>query len=317
MKALQSDQSGHDHNSSFSNEFRLSLAIIITLIFFFIELLGGLLSNSLALVADAGHMFQDVFALILSLAALLIAKKKSNIKYSFGYKRAEVLSSFVNGLLLIFVSLFLLIESFNRLDKPEDINIGLMFVISLVGILANVFMFLLLFQGAHHDLNIKGAVLHIAGDTLGSLGALLASVLIYFTGNVFFDILITLFITILISISAFNLLRQSIRILMEGTPANLDLTSIQTDLSNLDGVKAIHDVHIWSASSQDCLFSCHIVADKDSDPINLIKAINNHLSITYQINHATIQVEHDSYSENCVKCDSEVERSSTSEDVST
>ena len=184
-----------------------------------------------------------------------------------------------------------------------------MFVVSLVGILANLFMFLLLFQGAHHDLNIKGALLHIAGDTLGSIGALTASVLIYFTGDVFFDILITLFITFLISFSALKLLRQSIHILMEATPEDLDLIDIQKQLCTFSGVKAVHDLHVWSTSSQDRLLSGHVVIDKTCDSNTLLNSINTCLSNNFQINHTTIQVEHESYSKNCISCDADLNQS--------
>lgn len=301
-----SQQEIFESNSPFykKNEFKLSLAVIITFLFLLIELIGGLVSNSLALLADAGHMFQDVFALLLSLFALKLSSKKRTSNYSFGYKRAEVLAAFINGLFLVIISFFLLIEAFARIGKPEVINTQLMFIVSLLGIVANVAMFLLLFKGSHDDLNIKGAFLHVTGDTLGSIGALIASILIALTGNVIFDVLITFFITILISFSAFNLLKQSVRILMEGIPENIDMDSIQNALTGLDGIVSIHDLHIWSTSSKDCFLSGHAVIQSNKNANNMITMINNCLATNFQINHATIQIEHKSHVNNCSSCDS-------------
>lgn len=282
--------------------FKLTIALLITFLFFLVEIIGGLLSNSLALLADAGHMFEDVFSLLLSIFALKISSKKRNSDYSFGYKRAEVLAAFINGLLLVFISLFLLFEAFSRFGKPEVINTQLMFVVSFLGIIANVIMFFLLLQGSQDDLNIKGAFLHVTGDTLGSIGALFASLLISFTGNPIFDILITFFITALIVFSAFNLLKQTVRILMEGIPDTVDSKAVQKTLNDLDGILSIHDLHIWSTSSKDTYLSGHAVIDNTVNTGALISLINQSLLKNFQINHATIQFEHLSHV-NCFSCD--------------
>ena len=244
MKSLSDEITVSKKGQSSNKGIRLILTLLITFIILLVELIGGLLSNSLALLADVGHMFQDIISLLLSIVTLKISYKKRDSNYSFGYKRAEVLAAFLNGIFIVIISIYLLIESFNRFGKPEVINTNLMFMVSCIGIIGNITMFLLLFNGSHEDLNIKSALLHVTSDGLGSIGALTASVLIILTGNVFFDVLITLLITLLIIISAFNLLKQSIRILMEGIPENLNIDLINNDLMNIKGIKDIHDMHI-------------------------------------------------------------------------
>ena len=304
MKSLSKEIPESKKSDSSNKEIRLVLTLLITFIILLVELIGGLLSNSLALLADVGHMFQDVFSLLLAILALKISYKKRDSNYSFGYKRAEVLAALMNGLFLVIISIYLLIESFNRFGKPEVINTSLMFIVSLIGIVANIIMFLLLFNGSHEDLNVKGALLHVAGDTLGSIGALTASVLIILTGNVFFDILVTLLITFLIIISSINLLKQSIHILMEGVPENLDVELMNSDLLDIKGVKNIHDIHIWSTSSNDKFFSGHFVIEKEIESSSIMSKITECLNTNYNISHATIQIEHDSHVKNCVSCDS-------------
>ncbi len=303
MTSMQGEFKQNGSSSSINNETKLIIAFIITGIFLIIELIGGLLSNSLAVLADVGHMLQDVLALLLSIVALKLYDKGRDSKHSFGYKRAEVLAAFINGLFLIVISIYLLFEAFQRYGKPEVIDTSIMFTVSFIGIVANVSIFLILYKSSHDDLNIKGALLHVAGDTLGSIGAVIASLLIILTGNVIFDILMTLVITILIIFSAISLLKESIHILMEGTPENLDLNVIHKDLSRLKGIKNIHDMHIWSSSSNERLFSGHFVINKDLEQCNAISMINNCLSTNYNISHATIQIEHESYFKNCSSCD--------------
>ena len=304
MKSLSEEITESKKDQSSNKEIRLFLTLLITFTILLVELLGGLLSNSLALLADVGHMAQDVFSLLLSIFALKLSHKKRDLNYSFGYKRAEVLAALMNGLFLIIISIYLLIESFNRFGKPEVINTSIMFIVSFIGIIANVLMFILLYNGSHEDLNIKGALLHVASDTLGSIGALVASVLIILTGIVVFDILITLLITLLIIISAINLLKQSIHILMEGIPENVDINLMNRDLMDIKGVKNIHDIHIWSTSSSDKFFSGHFVIEKELESAKLISKINKCLNTNYKISHATIQIEHESHVNNCVSCDS-------------
>lgn len=306
MQLVQEENNNPNIKASKDKESKMVIALGITFFFLLIELFGALISNSLAILADVGHMAEDVIALLFSLFALKIASKKRNSNYSFGYKRAEVIAAFINGLFLIVISLYLLFEAYNRFGKPEIINTGVMLAVSLIGIFSNIGIFFLLLKDSHSDLNIKGAIIHVAGDVLGSIGAALASILIMLTGNVIFDIVVTLLITILITFSAINLLKQSLHILMEGIPENLDVEQIQEKLLDLKGIKNIHDVHIWSSSSNEKLFSGHFVIDKAYEQCNVLEVIKDCLLTNYQISHTTIQIEHDSFYKNCNSCDSNV-----------
>lgn len=282
--------------------YRLYVVFFLTFAFFIVEVAGGILSNSLALLADAGHMLQDLVALGLAIIALWYAKKPKNQRHTFGYKRAEVLAAFVNGLSLFAVAIYIMFEAFNRINSPPDIETGLMFVIALIGLGINIFGLALLYQSRGENLNIKGAFLHVLSDTLGSIGVLIASILIVITNLSIFDIIISIFISILILLSSMRLLKESIHILMEANPINLDITKIEQTLCRIAGIIDVHDTHIWSLSSAQINFSSHIHIGTDTEPNKILKKVNKVLQEEYDIFHSTIQIEELEDVENCGKC---------------
>ena len=295
----------HEHldNNTPNYQSKMTFVFVLTLFFFFIEILGGIISNSLALLADAGHMLQDVLALGLAMFVLQLAKRPGNSDHSYGFKRGEVLAAFTNGLFLIIISMYLLFEAFNRIDQPEKINSELMFIVSMIGLVVNIIGVLILFQSSSENLNVKAVFLHGLSDALGSIGALLASLLIFFTGNPIFDVLVTFLITILITASGINLLKKTIHILMEGTPEEFDVSEIKSDILTIDGIINVHDFHIWSLSSNEFCFSGHAVIKSSVASCDIIELVSQLLNEKYGIKHSTVQIEHKSYLEKCKSCE--------------
>lgn len=300
MTNLTNDHnSKHDHSpfaiEEESSANRLLFVFLFTLVFFFVELVGGIISGSLALLADAVHMLQDVIALGLSAFAVQFAKKPKNLAHTFGFKRVEVIAAFINGISLVLVSLYIVFEAINRLSSPFEIETKLMFIVAVIGLGINFIGLILLLKSSKDNLNSKGAFLHVLSDTLGSAGAIIASILIMLTGMVIFDLIVSILITILILSSSVKLLSNSLHILMEGKPKELEIEEIERKIKELEPVKKIHDMHIWSLSSNKINLSCHVVIKNDLKvcACNLIQDINNLLISTYNITHSTIQIEHD------------------------
>ena len=292
-----------DNNSAIKTlKKKLTFIFVLTFIFFIIEIIGGILSNSLALVADSFHMLQDVGALALAMFAVFIVQKPKNKDHSFGFKRAEVVTAFVNGLSLLILGLFIIIESINRLNNPLSIESELMFGIAFLGLIVNLIALFLLHSDSKHSMNTKGAYLHIIGDTLGSLGALVASILITITGLMIFDIIISILISLIILSGSVRLIRESLHILMEGKPDNLNIEDIESKLMSLKGIKNIHDIHAWMITSNQNNFSCHIEITKDAEPCKILKSVNDILAESFNIHHSTIQVEHENQFVNCGDC---------------
>jgi cobalt-zinc-cadmium efflux system protein len=274
---------------------RLLFVFLFTLTFFFVELIGGIISGSLALLADAVHMLQDVVALGLAALAVQFAKRPKNLRHTFGFKRAEVIAAFVNGISLLLVSGYIIYEALNRLNSPLEIETGLMFVVATVGLVINLIGLALLHKGSKDNLNSKGAFLHVLSDTLGSVGAIVASILIILTGMNIYDLIVSILITILILRSSVKLLTSSLHILMEGRPEGVNVEEIEAKIKELEPVIRIHDMHIWSLTTNKINLSCHVVVKNDQKicACNLIQDINNLLKTSYNITHTTIQIEHE------------------------
>ncbi|MCX7958488.1 MAG: cation diffusion facilitator family transporter, partial [Deltaproteobacteria bacterium] len=243
---------------------RILLTLLVTVVICLIEFAGGIISGSNALIADAGHMLADSASLFVCYFASLITLRRSDSNKTFGYFRAEILASLINGTLLISLAVFVIFSAIRRYFEPVGINGTLMLIVSSVGLIANIAGILLL-KGLEANLNIKGALLHIIGDTLSSAGVVVGSVIIILTGYLLIDSVLSIIIGFVILYNAMKLIKDASDILMESVPHGVKMDEIKKDIEKgIEGVNDIHDIHIWSISSQIYIFTAHIVTDKDS-----------------------------------------------------
>jgi len=268
----------------------LKIAVILTIIFFVIEVVGGIISGSLSLLGDAGHMLIDVFTLLLSLAAIRIARRPPTFTKTFGYHRIEILAAFLNGIILVLVSIWIFVEALERYYKPVYIQGYMMFIVAFIGLIVNIYVTYNL-HGTH-DVNIKSAYLHVLTDTLTSIGVIIAAVIILLTGLYVIDPILAFIISFFILYSAVKILYESGRILLEFAPKDIDINKLINDLKEVNGVLDIHDIHIWSLCSNINLLDAHIVISEDNvKEMNRIREdIKNRLK-KYNIIHSTIEFE--------------------------
>lgn len=264
-------------------------ALIITLIFMVIEAVGGFIANSLALLSDAGHMLTDVGALLLSLFALWVARKPKTATMSFGYHRAEILGALASGLLIWMISGVLIYEAFIRLQHPEHVQGKLVFIIATIGLLANLASMVVLHGEKQKNINVRAAYLHLLTDSLGSVGAIVAGLILWLTGWQPIDPIITVLFAVLMLYSSWALVKEAVEVLMESAPSTVDPHQVQHDLESIDGVKEVHDLHIWSVSTGRMALSVHIITES---PETVLSQANQLLESQYGIVHTTIQVEH-------------------------
>ena len=270
---------------------KLKLAMVLTSGILFAEILGGIISNSLALITDAGHVFMDVLALGLSLSAVTIACRPLDEKATFGYHRAEIFAALINALLLIIVVIFILLEAHKRLISPPEIKTFEMMLAASIGLLVNLFVTLTL--RGHHDLNIRGAYLHVLGDTLSSFAVIIGGILIFFTSYYIVDPILSVIISFIIIINSIRLLKDSVDILMERTPKHIDLEKLKKEILDVKGVHGIHDLHVWSLCSNVHALNAHLIVDRISvkDTEKITYNINSRLFNDYNISHTTLQFE--------------------------
>ena len=270
---------------------KLKVAIALTSAILFAEIIGGILSNSLALLTDAAHVFMDVLALGLSLSALTIACRPLDEKATFGYHRAEIFAALINGILLVIVVIFILREAYERLLSPPEIRTFEMLGIASIGLVVNLYVTLSL--RGHRDLNIKGAYLHVLGDTLSSFAVIVGGILIILTGYYIVDPLLSVIISFIIVYNSMRLLKESVDILMERTPKHINLEKLKNEILGIKGVHGIHDLHVWSICSNVHALNAHLVVDsisvKDTEKITF--EINRRLTQDYRISHTTLQFE--------------------------
>ena len=284
------------HLSPLKGARALQVALGITLIFFVIELVGGIFTNSLALQTDALHMLNDAFALAFALVAAWFAQQPITQKKTYGYYRAEILAAFLNGILLWGVVAFIFYEAVQRIFIPTQVKSLEMLVIAVLGLVANGLSALVLSGSRDEGLNIKGAFLHVAADTLGSLGAISAGAIMLFTGWYQADPLISLLIGVLVFYGATKLIRESLNVLLEGVPPNIDVDLLQRRLGELKGVNDIHDIHVWCISTNRlCCMSGHVVLEKGTDRKKLMTELIEMVKKEFGIDHITIQLEDEGY----------------------
>ncbi|MBT8398389.1 MAG: cation transporter [Gemmatimonadetes bacterium] len=262
----------------------------ITAGFMVAEVVGGILSNSLALLADAGHMFTDVAALALSLVAMRLAQRPPSPTKTYGYVRLEILAAFINGAALLFISFFILKEAWERFQAPPDVDGPLMMGVAIVGLGVNVAGALLLHRHAGESLNVRGAYLHVLGDLLGSIGAIIAGTLILTTGWMLADPIISVVIALLILVGAWRLVREATDILLEGAPRGLDVEELVENLKQIEGLEELHDIHVWTLTSGFVAMSGHGVIDDLNMHRRILDEINLRLN-ERGISHVTFQLE--------------------------
>jgi cobalt-zinc-cadmium efflux system protein len=287
---------GHAHahgaDASADNERRVFWTLVLTAGFMVAEIVGGIAAGSLALLADAGHMLTDAASLTLAWAAFRIARRPHDARRSYGYHRSQVLAAFVNGVALIAVVGWIAIEAIRRLLAPIAVEGGLMLVIAGLGLLVNIAAFALLHGGDRDNLNIRGAALHVMGDLLGSVAAIVAGAVIYLTGWTPIDPLLSVLVALLILRSAWLLVRKSAHILLEGTPDWLDVDELKADLvAAIPAVRDVHHVHCWMLTTERPLLTMHARIQVDADRDQILRAIREFLERAYGIGHATVQIE--------------------------
>lgn len=279
----------HDHPDP-SQSRRLRLALVLTALFFVAEVVGGFVSNSLALLADAGHMFTDVGALALSLFVLWFSRQPAAPEKTYGYLRWEILAAFLNGSVLLVVSVAIVWEAVSRLRTPEPLESGLMLLVAVGGLLVNAMAAWVLHPVHRHSLNARGAYLHVVGDLLGSVGTVVAAILVRATGWLPADPLASLFVTLLIMRSAWRLVRESIEVLLEATPSHISLGSVRGRLEAIGGIESVHDLHVWTVTSGLVAMSAHAIVRDPRENQQVLEAAHAAMR-GMGIDHVTVQLE--------------------------
>ncbi len=283
----------HDHaHGTRANRVRVFWALILTATFMVAEFVGGLWAGSLALIADAGHMLTDCVALGLSWLAFRIADRKPDLKRSYGYQRFQVLAAFVNGISLFIIAIWITYEAVERISDPVHVLAGPMLVIAVIGLVVNIVSFAILQSGNRENLNIRGAALHVMGDMLGSVAAIVAALIILWTGWNPIDPILSVLVALLVLRAAYDIIRRSGHILLEGTPENVDPADLSEKLvAEIPGVVDIHHVHIWSLTGEHPVLTLHAVVEEGVDHDPALQSVRQALADDFGIAHATIQVE--------------------------
>ncbi|MEA2632252.1 MAG: cobalt-zinc-cadmium efflux system protein [Chloroflexota bacterium] len=283
----------HQHHHGSVTGRRLGLSVALTLAFVLGEAAAGYRARSLALMSDAGHNFADALALIFSWSALHVARWPSHSRLTFGYHRAGIFAALVNALSLVVIALFIFWEAFERLHTPRPVEGGPMIVVALVAIALNTLISLWLRGEAKHDLNIRSAYLHMLGDALSALGVVAAGVVVTLTGNPVADPIVSIVIGLLILVSSWGILNESVNVLLEGVPKGIDMADLERAIAAVPGVLGTHDLHVWTVGSGIVACSCHIVVTEQSisSGQQVLRAVATVLRQQFLVAHSTIQVE--------------------------
>jgi cobalt-zinc-cadmium efflux system protein len=276
---------------------RLAIVLAMILGYMVAEVIGGLLSGSLALLADAAHMFSDAAALTLSLFAVWIARRPPTPKMTYGYYRTEILAALVNGAALLAIAVFIFLEAYERIFAPPEVRGGLMMAVAAGGLAVNLAALAILAGGRAENLNIRGAWLHVLADTLGSVAAISAGVLILAFGWAWADPLASVAIGLLIIRSAWSLVKEAVAVLMESTPSHLDVDEIRDALIAVDGVREVHSLHIWTITSGLEALSAHVVVDEGRSYRDALTELRAALHDRFGVDHVTIQIEPENFAE--------------------
>ncbi|TCP28898.1 cobalt-zinc-cadmium efflux system protein [Scopulibacillus darangshiensis] len=295
---LKGNDHKHNHNDVFHSHApagKMKKAFLLTILILAAEIIGGIISNSLALLSDAGHVVTDLGAIGLSWFALKQADKPADEKRTFGYHRSGILAAFINGVTLIVITLVILWEAYQRFQTPHPIHSTWMFIGAGVGLIVN--LYLGLGMRKEENLNVKSAVLHILGDAAASAGVIVGGIILYFTGWYYIDPILSVGIALLIAFSAWRIVTQTIGILMEGTPENVNIEEVTDAIQSVSGVENVHDLHVWSITSGKTALSCHLVLEGSmsvSDSQGILRKVEEKLK-DLTIGHTTIQIEDQSH----------------------
>lgn len=283
---------GHSHSHN-ANKKALTISFLLIAGFMFVEFIGGYLTNSLALISDAGHMLSDAVALGLSLSALIFGARAATPSKTYGYKRFEILAALLNGIVLILLSIFIFKEAIERLSTPPQVIGKGMMLISVIGLIVNIIVaYILHSQGStEENLNVRSAFLHVIGDLLGSVGAIIAAILIMSFGWYIADPIASMVVSLLVLYSGWNVLRESVNILMEAKPSSIDSEKVIEILKSIDGVEDVHDLHIWMITSDFSVMTVHLRVDLKSDRDRILENAKFLINKDFGIRHATIQTE--------------------------
>ncbi|MCQ3829287.1 cation transporter [Microbulbifer elongatus] len=281
----------HAHHCHAASSVRpLVWGLVVTLVFALVEAIGGWLSGSLALLGDAGHMLTDSFSLALGAGAALLAQKPASREMSFGWGRAEVLAALANAVLMLLIVIGISLAAFDRLRDPQPVQGGMVMVIAAIGLMVNIAVAWVLHRG-EQTLNIRGAMLHVMGDLLGSVAALVAGAVIYFTGWTPIDPLLSILICLLILFASVKLLRDAVDVLMQRVPRELSLPVVGEAMAVEEGVRSVHDLHIWRLDSSMIYLSAHIVVDDLATWPRVLKRLQDMLEQRFAVHHITLQPE--------------------------
>ncbi|HET7322356.1 MAG TPA: cation diffusion facilitator family transporter [Longimicrobiaceae bacterium] len=287
---------GHSHAGA-GNARRLGIVLVLVLLYMAAEVVGGLLTNSLALLADAGHMLSDAGALALSLFAVWISRKPATPSHTYGFYRTEILAALANGATLVAISIYVFFEAIRRLGEPPSVQGGLMMAIAVGGLIVNLASLWILESGREANLNVRGAWLHVLTDALGSVGTIVAGALIWALGWEWADPVASLLIGLLVLYSSWALLREAVAVLMEGAPGHIDVDRVRAALVELPGVLSAHDLHVWTITSGMIALSAHVHSAPDRPQGALLNEIRGMLQERFGIEHVTVQVEPEDFRE--------------------
>jgi cobalt-zinc-cadmium efflux system protein len=285
---VQYHSHAHAHDLS---KARLTTVLVITAVFMLVELIGGYVANSLALIADGAHMLTDVGALALSLFVLWFSRRPARPQKTYGYLRLEILAALVNGVMLVAISAAIFWQAYLRLRAPEPVQGGIMLAVAIAGFVMNVVAARMLHASSHHNLNLRGAYLHVIGDLIGSAGAIVAAILILTTGLLIADPVISIVVGILILVSSWKLVRESVDVLLEAVPAHIDLSAVRNAIDDIPGVDDVHDLHVWTVTSGYLAMSGHCVVQDPLHNQRVLQEIYNCMRDNFGISHVTVQLE--------------------------
>jgi len=281
----------HSHNQSIKLGHAFKTGIAINILFVAVEALAGFYSNSMALVADAGHNLSDVLALVFSWIAVIISQRQPTLKYTYGFRRSTILAALLNTILLLIAVGFIIYETFTRLREPLDINAGSVMLVASLGIVINGFTAWLFMKGKKNDLNIRSAFVHFVADALVSLGVVVAGILIALTGIQWIDSVVSFAIIAVILYGSYNLLIDSVNLALDAVPENIKIEHVHDYLAGLPEVTGVHDLHIWSLGTTDAALTVHLTTSVQTT-LNFITSIQRNLHEQFEIEHSTIQVEY-------------------------
>jgi cobalt-zinc-cadmium efflux system protein len=286
---------------------RLGISLLVASAIAALETIGGLVSNSLALLSDAGHIAADVLALTLAFVAIRFSTRPHTTASTFGYHRLEVLTALVNGAVLFVVAGFVLVDAYRRFFTPREVDALLLLIIAAVGLIANVFVMVFLREGSKLNIGVRAAFLHVMSDTLSSVGVMVGAIIITFTGILLVDTVVAVLISGLIIRGGLRLVKDTGRILLEQAPTKINTAKLAEEILKVEGVGSIHELHVWSVTYGMNILSAHIVIDEHHKDHEVVGKINQMLRSSFNISHTTLQIDHQKQSESLLKLGTKAE----------